>query len=166
MGWLSKIFNYVPAKEREGILFGKEPLWLVSCCKDFPSFLRALKELFPLNTILYIESSGKPPNDIQSYIEARKPSQVTKVAMGTIWPRPQYFHLTITAENLEGLAQLAEKHYMMEIAVHLHVYYEGKMLLQWYDAFTAPFYISLNISEDKVKQFCNKLGLQFKKETL
>lgn len=160
MSWLSKILNYVPVNEREGLSFGKEPLWLISCCKDFPAFLRTLSDIFPYDSVLYIEG-GKPPKDIQSYLEARKSTHITKVAMGTIWPYPQYFHIPITSDNSNGLAQLAEKHHIFEIAAHIHIYNNDRMLLQWYDAFTDPLYISKDIPEEKIKQFCSALGLKY-----
>ncbi len=161
MSWLSKLFNYVPAEEREGISLGKEPCWEVSCAKDFPSFLRALSDLVPSDSILYIEG-GSPHDEIKLYLESRKAMQIAKVAMGTIWPRPKIFHMLINLENLEGLAQLAERHAEIEIAVHLHIYKDNKVLLQWYDAFFDPFYISKEIPEDKVNNFCSQLGIKYK----
>ncbi len=110
----------------------------------------------------YILRVGGPTKEIEEYLEARKPAQITKVEMGTIWPRPRIFHLPITTENLEGLAQLVEKHAELEIAVHLLVYRDNKVLIEWYDAFSDPFYISKEISEDKIKIFSERLGIKYK----
>jgi hypothetical protein len=81
-------------------------------------------------------------------------------AISTIWPRPHSFHLPASAENLGQLAALAEKCAAMEIAIHLHVYAEGGVLLEWYDAFGRdPFYLSGAISEERVRAFSSALGL-------
>ena len=82
--------------------------------------------------------------------------------MGTIWPRPECFHMQITRDNLEGLAEIAERHATPEVAVHLHVYKGSKVLLEWYDAFfDDPFYVSKDISEEKLREFCNTLGTKY-----
>ncbi len=81
--------------------------------------------------------------------------------MGTIWPRPLVFHTTLTAECVEGLAQLVEEHIAPEIADHLHVYRGTEVLLEWYDFPTDPFWLSKAIPEEAVKDFCVKLGIQY-----
>ncbi len=81
--------------------------------------------------------------------------------MGTIWPRPQAFHMALTTECLEGLARLAEQHIAPEIADHLHVYRGTEVLLEWYDFPTDPFCVSKAISAEAISDFCSELGLQY-----
>jgi lipopolysaccharide biosynthesis protein len=84
--------------------------------------------------------------------------------MGTIWPRPQTFHLPATTANLTELALLAQKCQAMQIAVHLHAYAQDRVLLEWYDAFwKVPFYLSGAITEDRVRAFSSALELSYKK---
>jgi hypothetical protein len=163
MSWLSKIFNYVPPKERKGISLEENSWWEVSCAKDSSSFFLALIDLVPYGSILFFEGTSIS-KDIQLFLEARKPKRITKVALGTIWPRPKCFHMTIIRENLEGISQLVDKHVGPEIADNLHIYKDKKIILQWYDAFFAsdPFYISKEIPEEKVKDFCSKLNISYK----
>jgi hypothetical protein len=48
--------------------------------------------------------------------------------------------------------------------VHLHVYHQSKVLLEWYDAFGKdPFYLSEAIVEEQLKNFCSSLSLTYKK---
>ena len=161
MSLLSKIFKYILPEERVGISLEQGPCWEVSRIEDLPSFLRALIDLVPLESTLYLEGNSIS-KDIQLYLEARKPQQITKVETGTIWPHPKCFHMAITYESLDGLAQLADKHAEPEIADHLHIYKDNKIILQWYDAFSDPFYISKEILEDKVKNFCSRLNTTYK----
>jgi hypothetical protein len=81
--------------------------------------------------------------------------------MGTIWPRPEGFHLPATPENLSGLADIAENCVGPEVAIHFHVYKDNKILLEWYDAFFDPMFISKEIPEGKIKEFCTKLSITY-----
>ncbi len=52
----------------------------------------------------------------------------------------------------------------MQIAVHLHAYGQGRVLLEWYDAFWKdPFYLSEAIPEDRVRAFSSALGLAYQR---
>ena len=161
MRWLSRLLRYVPAEEREGIAL-RPPAWEASCPRqqDLASFLRALDDLVPPGSVLYLEG-GDPTPEIRSYLEERTADQTTRVALGTIWPRPQCFHMRATRDNLDGLAELAERHATPEIAVHLHVYKGDTVLLEWPDAFADPFRVSKEIPEDKVREFCARLGIKY-----
>jgi hypothetical protein len=54
-----------------------------------------------------------------------------------------------------GLAELARHCAAPEIATHPHIHAGGKVLLEWYDAFLGdPLYISNEVQEEKVQQFC------------
>lgn len=169
MSWISKVFNYVPKKERKGISLGGDVYWEIFYCKklNFSFFLRNLIDLLPFNSVLYLEG-GLLSQNILAYIKTRKPAKITQVSLGTIWPRPRCLHMEATSINLEGLADLSEEIAFSELAVHhLHVYNNKKVLLEWYDAFSSDvFYLSKEISESKVKNFCIKLGIQYRKIAL
>ena len=157
MGWLSRLLHYVPAEEREGLSL-EPPCWEVSCPEDFGAFLRALPDLAPAGSILYLE--GHPAADVSSYVEQRAPRSITKLAVGTIWPRPKCLHMLITRENVAGLAELEERHALPEIAAHVHVYNKNQVLLQWYDAGSDPLAISKHLPEQDVRDFCARLGIR------
>jgi hypothetical protein len=86
------------------------------------------------------------------------------IPMGTIFPKPAFYHLPITSENLKELAEIAERHAEYEIAGHVHVYVNHEILLQWFDAFSDPIYISAKINEKKIKSFAEALNLQYQLE--
>jgi hypothetical protein len=162
MSFLSRMFNYVPAKERKGIHLDEKNCWVVSGVKSLSDFLRAIYYLVPMGSVLYLED-GNTPTKLRSFLEQRNARNISKVEMGTIWPRPECFHIEITKENIEGLAEFAENYAECEVAIHLHVYKDGKMLLQWYDAFFDPLLVSVEIPEEKIQAFCDKLKANFKK---
>ena len=163
MGILAKLFGATSREELKGIALGQDAAWEVSPARDFPALLRALPLLLPNDAVLYLEG-GSPPPDITAFFGAHCVPERSHVAMGTIWPRPQMFHLPATSENLSELASLAEKCAAMQIAVHLHVYAQGSVLLEWYDAFWKdPLYLSEAITEDRVRAFSSALGSSYNK---
>ncbi|MHC4396126.1 MAG: hypothetical protein ACYS1A_10780 [Planctomycetota bacterium] len=164
MSLLSKIFGYVPVDERKGIYLTESTYWEISGVKDFPAFLRAVSDLVISDSVLYLEG-GTPPKKLKLYLKKRAATNTSKVEMGTIWPRPECFHMQITRANLEGLAELVESYATPQVAVHLHIYKSGKMFLEWYDAFFDPLRISREIQETVIKEFSNKLGADYKEVT-
>jgi len=165
MRFLARLFNAVPKEERDGIsLDYRVPQWKVSRAKDLPAFLRALVHLLPQDAILYLEG-GSPPGRLRQFLDENSIPEQAHVAMGTIWSRPLIFHVSATAANLSQLADIAEHCAEPEVAMHLHVYRDGKVLLQWYDAFSDPFYISKQIPEEKVHEFCDRLSIQYETNT-
>ncbi|MHC4797168.1 MAG: hypothetical protein ACYTF1_11035, partial [Planctomycetota bacterium] len=142
MSWLSKLLKWVPKDERRGIEFDlRAPHWMISSPKEFPAFFRALIDLFPEGAIAYLEG-GCPPEDLESFLKKKSVSELSHVAMGTIWPRLKIFHLPATSENLLHLADIAEYCAEPEVAIHFHVYKGHQILLQWFDSFANPVYIS------------------------
>ncbi|MCX7004334.1 MAG: hypothetical protein NTV22_13820 [bacterium] len=165
MGLLAKIFGAVSAKERKGIcLDGRTPQWKVSKAKDLPAFLRALAELAPADAILYLEG-GTPPTELLAFFREHAVPEQSHIAMGTIWPRPLVVHLPATRANLVSFAALAERCATPEAAIHLHLYHQGRVLLQWYDAFYDPFHISKEIPEERVQKLCSNLGLKYETDS-
>ena len=163
MGIFAKLFGAASREELKGIALGRDAAWEVSPTRDFPSLLRALPLLLPNDAVLYLEG-GSPPQDVKTFLDTHCVPERSHVAMGTIWPRPNSFHLPANAENLSQLAALAEKCAAMQIAVHLHVYAQGGVILEWYDAFWKdPFKLSGAIPEDRVKVLSSVLGLPYKR---
>ncbi len=163
MNWLSKIFNYVPKEKSSGIsLDRKTPYWVIKGFRDFPIFIRSLSNLFPKDSVLYLEGSSIA-DDVQEFLEMRKSKETTKVAIGTIWPRPKAFHMKLTDENISGLATLAENHAGPEICDHLHVYKNNNVLLEAHDVGDQCISLNGQLSEDQIKALCTKLGSEYKK---
>lgn len=163
MGFMARIFGAVFKEELKGLSLGSDVYWEVSPPSDFPSLLHALHHIVPDNAILYLEG-GQPPKEIKQFLEARCVPEVTHIAIGTLWPRPQVFHLPATPENLSQLAELTKQCCPPQVAVHLHVYSDSAMLLEWYDAFSKdPMYLSKEVSEDRIKAFCSDLSVKFKR---
>lgn len=155
--WLARLLGYVPAEEREGVSLSSGPHWQVAAPGDFAVFFRALAALLPEDSVVYLEGTSLA-DEVRSFLEPRLPASTTKVAIGTIWPRPRIYHMSATRENLEELAQLADRYPAPEVADHVHAYKGDTVLLQWHDAPDNEICISSAVAEDRVRQFAAVLG--------
>jgi hypothetical protein len=165
MGWLGRIFNATPKEELDGIQMDTaHPFWEVEGKTTFAVFLGALAEFLPDESILYFEG-GSPDRKLLEFFNAHAIPEQVHVAVATLWPRPVYYHVPATPQNLAKLARLSESHAEPELAVHFHVHQGGKVLLQWHDAFSDPMLLDENIPEDQVKSFAEALGMTFKLNT-
>ena len=165
MSLLAKIFGAVPKEERTGISMRDAAGWEVSGIKSksLPEFLRALPSLLPEHSILYLEDTAHSTRDVIAFLESHAASDTSKVALGTIWPRPKLFHVPITAEIMGELAGLSERRVAPEVCIHVHAYRDGRVLLEWHDAFFQELRISRDITEDKVAEFSRRLGAKYRR---
>ena len=157
MGFLARLFGAVPKSEWGGIHLTDAAPWCVSPTKDVGRFVRALPSLMPPGSVVYFEDTAEP--HVRQYLQSVSvPSQV-RVAVGTIWPQPDRYHVPLTAETMEALAAFLEENPAGFLCAHCHVYRDGVVLLGWYDAFTnVPMYISRTIGADAVARFAQTLG--------
>jgi hypothetical protein len=159
VSWLSRIIGaWVPKEERDGLSLMGSPAWEVSAPVDHQGFMRALSQLLPDDSILYLEGICMS-KDICEFLSARQTAQAQKVAIGTIWPRPHGFHIPATPQNIEFLAAQFANHASPEICDHIHAYGPTGMVVWWADSFGSyPLYVAKTVSEDALKSFCNLLG--------
>jgi hypothetical protein len=140
------------------------PFWEVEGKTTFAALLRALGHFLPDGSVLYFEG-GSPDRKLLDFFNASAIEEQTHVAVAIFWPRPVYYHVPATPQNLAELAALAESHAEPELAVHFHAYRDGKVLLEWHDAFGQPMLLDGNIPEKQVKSFAEALGMKFKLNT-
>ena len=157
MGFLARLFGAVPKKEWSGIHLTDTDPWCVSPTRDVERFVRALPPLMPSGSVVYFEDTAEM--HVRRYLDGVSvPSQV-RVAIGTIWPRPDCYHVPLTAETMEALAVFLEENPAGFFSAHCHVYRDGVVLLQWHDAFIDdPIYLSRTLSAEAVARFAQALG--------
>ena len=163
MNWLSKLYNSVPAEKRKGIhLNHNNPQWKIENPKRrcFSELFRALTYLVPPDSIAYFED-GSPGGALKTFFDERSVHEVSHVEMGTISLETPVLHVPASSENLLELAEIAEHYAEPEVAIHFHVYKDDEMLLEWYDAFANPIFVSKELPENKIKEFCNRLSVGY-----
>jgi len=164
MGFIAKIFNSVlknKAKENPFDLWGKD-CWELTRPKDFPALFHGFIEFLPENSILRFEL-GSPRGELKEFFLFNSIPEKIPIPKGTIWPKSQVFHVPATNDNLRILSELTEHYAEPEVAEHFHVYCDDYVLIDWYDAFDDPIYVSKKFSESKVAEFCEALSIKYKK---
>jgi len=116
----------------------------------------------PVGAIVYLEGSTTP--SATRLLEGMECEPQARVATGTIWPKPRCFHIPMTQENLNTIADLFEDNASPDVCDHFHVYAGNKVLLQWHDAFNDdPLLVDGQVSEEKLKSFTNSISASYRR---
>jgi hypothetical protein len=162
MGWIRKLLGASSKEELEGVhLDYNRQYWEVAGPKAFTVLFAALEGWLPENSFLYFED-GCLDEELKEFMRQYSVPEQIHIAYGTIWPRPEVFHVPATKEALETLTKIMEHHAEPELAVHFHVYQNDGVLIEWHDAFDGGMLLSGDFHEEKVKEFTQKLGTQYK----
>jgi hypothetical protein len=157
MSVASRVLGFAPKAEREGICLDDAKPWCVTPSSDVQRFVRALSVLAPEGAVAYFEGTGDPR--VAAFLGRFAVEPVVHMAVATVWPRPDFYHLPITSDLMEALARFLDESEVGFLCTHAHVYRDGAVLLQWHDAFgTAPMHLSRMISEDVVRTFAKAIG--------
>jgi len=157
MDILARLVGAVPSGERGGIRLAEAQPRSVSPVKDVERFLRALPLLGTIDAIVYFEGTGE--SHVARYLDGIAVDPPTQVAVGTIWPKPDRYHVPLTKEVLSALVSFLEGKPAGYFCTHCHVYCGEAVLLEWHDAFgTDPMYVSRTIENEALKRFAEALG--------
>jgi len=149
-------------QEMAGIMLNMRDCWEVTEIKGVQAsnLFKALVNLMPEDSIFCLETTSSV-EEVMAFLEANKIPPVTKVQLGTLWPKPAVYHIPLNEQTMQQMAELAVSFVMPEICDHIHIYKDGEVLLEWFDAFWQPLYVSRKITEDSVKSFCEKIGCDY-----
>ncbi len=152
---ITNFFRGVREAENSGVSMGPGPAWKIGPVKDAPAFFRGLLDLLPDNSILYLEDVCSKEGVTLLTRLAVEPR--LKIVSGTIWPRPNFFHIPFNSAVAGELAEFAKHHATPEIGIHVHAYRGEEILLEWYDAFGAPLRMATSLPEASIRKFCDLL---------
>jgi hypothetical protein len=155
---LSRLFGYATREEAGGARLDDAEPWVVPPTRNAATLLRSLPTLFPVGASVYFE--GTTERKFAPWLEAHATSPSLKVAYGTIWPRPDYYHVPLEVTLLEEAANLIEREGVAHPCIHLHVHDGNHVLLEWHDAFgDDPMYISSVVPRDRIDLFVRAIGV-------
>jgi hypothetical protein len=129
--------------------------WSISGVRSAERFFRAVPVLVPDVTRLYLEGAPGPHilTIIADYVE-QIPYDGPK---GTLWSWPRRnrrFTLRASSSLFADLSDAAAHHAVPEICFHLHLYRKEEPLLQWFDAFDLPLWVSRSVPRERIERFC------------
>ena len=161
---IAKLFGAASPDEMEGLRLDVERgYWVLEGNTDLPTFLRALHTLISRPAFLYFEG-GSPDGELQDWLDRTQIDPTEQVARGTIWPHCEVFHIPLSPSTIEELAEISERIAYPELALHMHVYEPGQMILEWHDALDNPMHIDARIAEASVADFARSIGFSVTKK--
>ncbi|MCD4707643.1 MAG: hypothetical protein K8S62_07875 [Candidatus Sabulitectum sp.] len=152
--------NLFKKRKRKSDMLEAVTSWEISPPSASVELFSCLNIVVPENSIMYFEDVYE--NKVKEVLKAISTDSKTIIHSGTLWPKPDVFHVPATDENYGKIQEIAENHF---ISVHFHILRNDVKVLEWYDAFDKdPMYISTIIDEERIKEFCEKLGLEYRKQ--
>ena len=98
---------------------------------------------------------------VSSKSKENKPKKITQVQLESGW-RPRYYHMNITEDTLNQLAELASMCPIFGLILKFVVYQDNNVLIEWEGNYDSSVFISREISSEKVSEFCDKLRTRYK----
>jgi len=112
--------------------------------------------------MLYLED-GTPDDRLLGFFKEHAVPPEMHLAVGTLWPEPECFHIPARKHILDQLAELSRQYAEPELAIHFQVYRDGEILFAWHDAFMRHVQMQIAgcIHEPTVRYFCECLRLTY-----
>ena len=155
---LSRLFGYASRDEADGARLADPHPWVVPPSRDAGAMLRALPILLPRGGFVYFE--GTTEAAFESWARAHAVSVQLKIAYGTIWPKPDWFHVPLDPALMQEAAGLIERNGIALPSIHIHVHDGVTVLLEWHDAFVDdPMYVSSAIPREAVEAFASSMNV-------
>jgi hypothetical protein len=107
--------------------------------------------------VVYFEDTAEA--HAAEFLQSQSIPAPIRLAVGTIWPRPDCYHVPLTTETMEAMSAFLEAHPAGFVCAHCHVYRDRTVLLEWYDAFmSVPLRVSRTLPIEVVEAFARSLG--------
>jgi hypothetical protein len=124
---------------------------------DFYALLYAIDETMPKDSVLCLEGTAIAP-DVVAFLEQRPAAAPARIDPNTRWPKPKFFHVSLSGTDLTDLRALADHHAEPEVASHLVVYRAGRVLLWAHDAGSGNVALASSLDEQTIERFREALG--------
>lgn len=140
--------------------------WVVEHRRGFAEMLVFLNLLCPDDAIFYVEGTSIA-RDVQAFLAAHRAPHPARLVIGTLWPRPQAFHVPFSPETIVDLRVLAERHAQPELCDHFHVYRGETVLLEAHDLCDRHHRFDLSglVPEERIKMFCAQVNGSYHRGT-
>ncbi len=99
---------------------------------DLDALLAGIVAAMPRASIMFIEGTSIVP-EAKTLLYDRSVEPQRDDLWGTVWPRPQGFHVPLTDQNVDDLRALADRLAIPEVCDHITVYDADQILLIAHD---------------------------------
>lgn len=136
--------------------------WQVKGVRDGERFFASLSTILPASACMVFEGTSID-RDLRDHLESVAVPARRRIRAGTIWPKPRVFHVPVSRDVLERIAEFAGGLAEPELCDHFHAYDDDRGLLQWYDAFDLPLFVDSSIGEPQLREMCEALGASYER---
>ena len=154
--WLRERLGIPSRQELSGLSLAWDDALEIPPPRDLARLIRACG-VMPAGSVLYLEDGIHPP-DLAQFLAAHQVANPTKLARGTIWPRPSVHHLPVDADTIAYLASYAETVAGPEVCIHLAVYRDDRVLVSAHDVPGDPVLVNRHLPEAIITAFAEQLG--------
>ena len=162
---ITKLREFFSTGEMSGLHLNYYPdYWELEGNTDFPILLLALPALMPAPAFLYLED-GSPSGELKEWLQCNNVESSEPIMTGSYGEQSPTFHIPLTHSTMNELAKLADRVAAPELAIHLHAYEPGRVILEWHDAFNNRLLIDGKVEESKVSEFARAIGFTFAKRS-
>jgi hypothetical protein len=99
----------------EPLRLGEAESVIVGHVSDFYALLYAIDETMPKDSVLCLEGTAIA-SDVVAFLEQRPAPAPARIDPNTLWPKPKFFHLSLSGTHLTDLRALADHHAEPEVA--------------------------------------------------
>jgi len=138
--------------------------WELGGRVDSERFFESIGSLLPDATTLFLEA-GSMASDVEMALNPHLQEPTLAPNPGTIWPKSRMYQLPFHSAVLKLLTDMASRHAEPELCDHLHVYGGTTHLLEWYDAFSDPVYLAPTVGAERVRDFAQAVGTQYRQRS-
>jgi len=151
---LSRLWGHGSRDRTTGVRLEDRNAWEVPAPRQASALFRALPILLPSGGFVYFEDTTEAI--FASWARAHAVPGPLKITRGTIWPKPDYFHVPIEPAILEQAATLIDEHGIALPSIHVHAHDGTGVVLEWYDAFmNDPMRVASDVPRERVEAFAN-----------
>ena len=137
--------------------FSLEQLTLLGRVGDFYALLRAIDEAIPRDATLYLEGTSIA-SDVKAFLRSPPAPDPRTVEPGTLYPKPEAYHLPLADANLSELRAIAERFAEPDVADHLVVYRSQEVLLWAHDAGSGYVFVAASLPTASIESLQAILG--------
>lgn len=125
------------------------------------AFFAALPEMLPAATYLEVEGNGMAQDVLALYAGHATGRPLSRRQSLFALPSSRRFRCPLSRAFSDALAKLGRAHTPREIADHLFVFADDRLLLEWHDAFANALLLAPEFSEDEVRGMAARLGVTY-----
>jgi hypothetical protein len=125
-------------------------------------FFRAVLHALPSATTLFAEGCAIQPS-VLVHLEQFRERGPYLPGRDTIFPKSTLRRYSFGEALVEALEELLSAHDVSEVFDHVTIYERSRPLLYWHDAFENTLRVAGSVSEARVAEFAQKLGVAYER---